>query len=235
VDRITRKELKTDKFREEVAHTFQYVGLHSHQMVRYGVIVVVLILAIVAWSYYSRQKAADRQSLLQAAMEIQNRQIGPDTGNEFLPTYPTVEARSEAANQAFDGLIAKYPGSTEAQVSYYYLGVVAADLGKLSDAEKYFKTASGGGHLDYASLAAFSLAHLEASLGKAAEGERLLRALIEKPTVFVSKDQAIIALAKMIAPVRPNEARKLLEPLRTSRSSAVSRTALTTLAEFPPQ
>jgi hypothetical protein len=146
-----------------------------------------------------------------------------------------VQARSDAANKAFSDLIAKFPGSAEAQVGNYYLGVIAADLGKVSDAEKYFKTASGGGDRDYASLAAFSLAHLEVSLGKPAEGERLLRALIDKPTVFVSKDQAIIALAKMIAPVRPNEARKLLEPLRTSKSSAVSRTALTTLAEFPPQ
>jgi predicted negative regulator of RcsB-dependent stress response len=168
-------------------------------------------------------------------MEIQNRQIGPDTGNEFLPTYPTVEARSDAANKVFNELIAKYPGSAEAQVGYYYLGIVAADLGKLSDAEKYFKSASDGGDRDYASLAAFSLAHLEASLGKSPEGERLLRALIAKPTVFVSKDQATIALARLIAPVRPNEASKLLEPLRTSKSSAVSRTALTTLAEFPPQ
>lgn len=235
MDRITRKELKTDKFREEVAHTFQYVGLHRNQMVRYGALVVVLILAVVGWSYYSRQKAVERQSLLHAAMEIQNRQIGPDTGNEFLPTYPTVEARSDAASKAFNDLIAKHPGSAEAQVGNYFLGVVAADLGKLADAEKYFKIASDGGDRDYASLAAFSLAHLEASLGKPAEGERLLRALIDKPTVFVSKDQAIIALARLIAPVRPNEAHKLLEPLRTSKSSAVSRTALTTLAEFPPQ
>ena len=227
--------IATDKFREEVAHTFQYVGLHRNQMVRYGALVVVLILAVVGWSYYSRQKAVERQSLLHAAMEIQNRQIGPDTGNEFLPTYPTVAARSDAANKAFNDLIAKYPGSAEAQVGNYFLGVVAADLGKLADAEKYFKIASDGGDRDYASLAAFSLAHLEASLGKPAEGERLLRALIDKPTVFVSKDQAIIALARLIAPVRPNEARKLLEPLRTSKSSAVSRTALTTLAEFPPQ
>ena len=235
MDRITRKELKSDKFREEVAHTFQYVGLHRNQMVRYGAIVVVLILAIVGWSYYSKQKSAERQSMLHAAMEIQNRQIGPDTGNEFLPTYPTVQARSDAASKAFNELIAKFPGSAEAQVGNYYLGAIASDLGKMSDAEKYFKLASDGGDSDYASLAAFSLAHLEASLGKPAEGERLLRALIDKPTVFVSKDQAIIALAKMLAPVRPNEARKLLEPLRTSKSSAVSRTALTTLADFPPQ
>jgi TolA-binding protein len=235
VDRITRKELKTDKFREEVAHTFEYVGLHRHQMVRYGAIVVVLILAVVAWSYYSKQKAAERQSLLHAATEIQNRQIGPDTGNEFLPTFPTVEARSAAAEKALNEVIQKFPGSAEAQVSYYYLGVIEADLGKPAEAEKYFKVAADGGDRDYASLAAFSLAQLEGSLGKTAEGERLLRALIEKPTVFVSKDQATIALAQLIATVRPNEARKLLEPLRTSKSSVVSRTALTTLAEFPPQ
>jgi TolA-binding protein len=234
VDRISRKELKKDKFREELASTVEYVGLHRQQMVRYGAVVVALVLAVLGWRYYSKQKAAERQSVLQAAMDVQNRQIGPDTGNEFLPTYPTVEARANAANKALNDLIAKYPGSDEAQIAYYFLGVAATDTGKMTDAEKYFKVACEEGNREYASLARYSLAHVEYTLGKPAEGERLMRSLIEKPTAFVSKDQATLSLAKLIGPARPNEARKLLEPLLTSKSSSVSRAALTAISEFPP-
>ncbi len=233
MDRITRKELKTDKFREEFAHTVEYVELHRRQVIRYGAIVLALILAVIGWRYHSKQKALERQAALHAAMEIQNRQIGPDTGNEFLPTYPTVEARATAAAKAFNDLIAKYPGTEEAQIAYYYLGVVSLDTSKMADAEKYFKIAAEGRNHDYASLAAYSLAHVEFSLGKPAEGERLLRQLMEKPTIFVSKDQATISLARLIAPTRPNEARKMLEPLLTSPNNAVSRAALAAAAELP--
>jgi len=235
VDRITRKELKADRFREEFAHTVEFVDLHRQQVVRYGAVVVVILLAVAGWHYYSKQKAVERQGVLQTALEIQNRQIGPDTGNEFLPTYPTVEARAAAANKAFNDVINKYPGSDEAQIAHYYLGVAAMDTGKAADAEKYFKVASEGGNREYASLASYSLAHIEFSLGKAADGERLLRALIEKPTLFVSKDQATIALAKLLGPTRPNEARKMLEPLLGSKISSVSRAALSAAGEFPAQ
>jgi DNA-directed RNA polymerase subunit F len=49
----------------------------------------------------------------------------------------------------------------------------------------------------------------------------------------VSKEQAQIALAQVLAKANPQEARKLLEPLRSERA-AISRNALTLLAELPP-
>jgi hypothetical protein len=48
----------------------------------------------------------------------------------------------------------------------------------------------------------------------------------------VSKEQAIIALAKLKAKDNPAEARKLLEPLRAEKRSAVSRAAITALNEI---
>ena len=90
MDRISRKELKKDKFREELASTVEYVGLHRQQMVRYGAIVVALVLAVLGWRYYSKQKAAERQSVLQAAMDIQNRQIGPSDGFVLQLTLATL-------------------------------------------------------------------------------------------------------------------------------------------------
>ena len=42
----------------------------------------------------------------------------------------------------------------------------------------------------------------------------MLRDLIAHPTIFVSKEQATITLARYLAPKKPAEARKLLDPLR---------------------
>lgn len=70
--------------------------------------------------------------------------------------------------------------------------------------------------------------------GRAADAEKILRDLMAHPTVFVSKDQAIVALARGIAPTRPDEARKLLEPLRT-QNGVVSQVAITAVGELQGQ
>ncbi len=48
----------------------------------------------------------------------------------------------------------------------------------------------------------------------------MLRSLMDNPTVFVSKDEATIVLAKMLAPSKPAESRKLLDPLRAKPGAA---------------
>jgi len=88
------------------------------------------------------------------------------------------------------------------------------------------------GNKAYASVARLSLAQLYQAQGKTAEAEKLLRSLMEEPTILVSKEQATIALGGLLAASRPEEARKLLEPLRTERS-AVSRSAISVLSEIP--
>ncbi len=57
---------------------------------------------------------------------------------------------------------------------------------------------------------------------------------MDHPTIFVSKEQATFTLATGISKTKPAEARKLLEPLRTSRSS-ISQAAITALAELAPR
>ena len=64
------------------------------------------------------------------------------------------------------------------------------------------------------------------------EAEKLLRALIDKPTAFVSKEEATIVLAQLLLRSKPQEARKLLEPLRNSRTT-ISVKAIATLGLIP--
>ena len=62
----------------------------------------------------------------------------------------------------------------------------------------------------------------------------ILREFMEDPTAMVSKEQAAVALAKLIAAKRPEEARKLVDPLTKEPRSAVQRAANSLLAELPP-
>jgi predicted negative regulator of RcsB-dependent stress response len=232
VDRITRKELKGDKFAREVGHTVEYIGEHRKQVIRYCIVGVVALAAVLGLVGYRRQQHKARRAALTAAVEIQQSPIGPPS-SEFIRSFPTEQERNGAAAKAFTDLVAKYSGSDEALIAAYYLGVAAAEQGKTLEAEKWLKNVAESGNADYASLAKLTLADLYRSQGKASEAEKLLRALIAKPSAFVSKEQATIALAELLAPSNPAEARKLLDPLSTTNRPAIGRAAMEVLSKLP--
>ena len=230
--RITRKELKKDVFAQEVGHTVEYVGEHRKQFIRYGSAALVIVLLAGGFYYYNKRQRAAREGALAAAMEIQRAPVGPAAGQETVKSYPTQQEKSKAELKAFTEVAAHYAGTDEGIIATYFLGTIAVDDGRLDEAAKLFKEVGDSKNENYASLAKFSLAHVYQSQGKAAEGEKLLRALMEKPTIFVSKPQATIALARMLAPTKPDEARKLLEPLRLEAGPA-ARAAFSILNALP--
>jgi predicted negative regulator of RcsB-dependent stress response len=230
VDRITRKELKQDKFALEVGHTVEFLGEHRQQAIRYGtaaLMVIVLVLGLLAWR---RHQHNARQEALAAALEIQSAQISP-TPVEGFKTFPTQQEKEKAAVKAFADVASRFSGSGEGDIATYYLGIIAAGQGNLAEAEKRFQEVVNEGSGRYAALAKLSLAEVYKARGKTAEGEKLLRSLIDKPNEFVSKEQATIALANLLASSQPAEARKLLQPLAASRTD-ISKVAINALSEL---
>lgn len=214
MDRITRKELKKDAFAQEVTHAVGYVSKHRRQFARYGLIALMVLLVAGAVYFFNKRQAANRAMALAAAMDIQQSPIGPANPNPAMKFFPTEAARDEAAIKAFTELAGSYSGSEQAAIAKYYLGALAAQQYRWNDAEKALKEASESKDAGYASLTLPVLADVYQAQGKTAEAEKVLRGLIEKPTAFVSKTQATIALARLLASSKPDEARKLLEPLR---------------------
>ena len=230
MDRLTRKELKTDKFAVEVEHTFEYVSAHRRDIVRYGSLgLAVALIAGGVWYHFSRQKAG-RQRDLAEALQVEGAPVGAST--PWAQSFPTQQAKHAEAIKRFAGVASKYSGTEEGLIAATYLGAIQAEEGRLAEAEKSFKLVADSGNRDYGSLAQLSLAQIYFSSNRAALGEKVLRSLIENPTVFVSKEQATVALARALAATKPAEARKLLESLKGERQ-AVSQIALTLLAELP--
>jgi hypothetical protein len=90
----------------------------------------------------------------------------------------------------------------------------------MSEAEKSFVATAMDSDEQYSSLAKFSLAQIYFADGRADLGQKTLQALIDRPTVFVTKDQATLALASHLAEKKPAEARKLLQPLLSKPGGA---------------
>lgn len=229
MDRITRKELKQDRFALEVGHTLDFLGEHRAQAIRYGAIALVVVLLVGGFFTWRRYQARTRQQALSAALDIQNAPVGPS--QEGIRSYPTAEAKDKALTAAFSDLAARYPATNEGVVAQYYLGAIAVDKGDLAQAEKQFRAASEAGSGNYAALASRALADVYVAEGKTADAEKILRNMMEHPTAFVSKDDAQLALARVLVHSNPTEARKLLQPLQTA-PGAVSQAASETLAEL---
>ena len=232
MDRITRKKLKQDEFAQDVGLTVEFLNEHRPQTIRYGVAglaAIVLIVGVVVWF---RHRGTERQAALTAALQVWQTPVGPAQEGMDRRPFPTDDEKQKAVIKAFSEVAAKYSGSNEAAVAEYYLGTSAANSGKLAAAEVAFKEAIDSGNASYGSLAKLALASVYKSEHRQAYGEKLLQSLIDKPTDFVSKEQATIALARYVAPTDPERARKLLTPLRTARPS-ISRIAAAELNALP--
>jgi predicted negative regulator of RcsB-dependent stress response len=231
VDRLTRKELKTDKFALELEHGVEYVTGHQAQVKKYGTIAAAVLVLVFGTYFFRSYQQGAREDALREALKVQDAQVA-NGSMEGMVFFPTQAEKDAAVQKALTGVATKYSGTSEGSVARYYLGTTAADKGDMAAAEKAFKDVADNGPSDYGSLAKMALAPIYKSQGKTAEGEKLLRDLIANPTIFVSKEEATIALGSYIGSSNPAEVRKLLEPLRTERSS-VSRAALSVLGELP--
>jgi predicted negative regulator of RcsB-dependent stress response len=229
VSRITRKELKSDKFALEVEHSITFFEEHKKEISRYGTIALAVAVLIVGYSIYSRHEHSAREQALAAAIRVQEAPVGQAAAGSL--SFPTQEAKDQEAIRVFSDLQSKYSGSAEGQIAQYYLGAVKADQGKLAEAEKVFSELADRGDKKYSSLAKLSLSQIYFGDGRDAQGEKVLRDLIDNPSEFVSKDQATISLARFLAPKKRAEALKLLEPLRT-QPGAVSQVALSLIGEL---
>ncbi len=234
MDRVTRKELKTDKFALEVGHAASLFEEHQKEIIRYGAIgLAAIALGFGYWIHRGHEHAAAEEQLAQAILE-QEAPAGPGTSATGGLVFPSEEAKQQQVTKDFTQIRSQYPGTTEAAIAAYYLGAIQADAGNLTEAAKTFQDAADHGDAKFSGLAKLSLAQICFSTGRDAEGEKILRGMMDHPTVFVSKAQATISLARYLANKNPAEARKLLKPLETE-TGAVSQEAITLLSQIGTQ
>ncbi len=206
---LTRKELKQDRFATSVEDSFLSLSLHKREVIRYGGAALAVILVVAGVWFYRTAQASVRQQALGEAMTTFTATVGnnPAPGT---PNFATEAAKDDAVVKAFTKITQDYSGSNEAYIAEYYLASKSADAGKPDDARKQFQDVISHANPSYAALAKYALAQVDISSGHAADGQALLKDLMDHPTDLISKNQATITYAKAIADSNPKEARKLL-------------------------
>jgi predicted negative regulator of RcsB-dependent stress response len=224
--------LKSDTFAVEVGQTLTFFEEHKQEVTRYGGIALAVVVLVAGYFWYSGRQHSKRQEALYRAIQVQETPVGAIQPGSVQRSFPTQEVKDEVASKAFADVQATYGGSEEGEIAAFYLGSIKADQGKLAEAEKLFKDVADRAGDKYSSLAKLALAQIYFADGRNDQGEAALKALINSPTPFVSKEQATILLARYIAPRKPAEAKQLLEPLR-SIPGAIGSAAITAYSEIP--
>ncbi len=228
---FSRKDLKTDKFAVEVEHTVDFFALHRSEVIRYGAIALAVMLLAVGIYYYRAHQHTVREEKLAAAMQVQEAQVSSAASPTGALTFPTEDAKRAEAQKAFTKVATEEGGSEEGYIAEYYLASMAADQGKLDEAKKRFQMVSDNAAKNFSSLAKLSIAQIAFSENRTSDGEKILRALMDKPTELVSKEQATFTLARNLTKSNPAEARKLLNGLVKTPGS-VSQVATGALADL---
>jgi predicted negative regulator of RcsB-dependent stress response len=231
VDRHLKKVVKSDEFKQQVWHSIDFVKDHRAEVQKYGVIALAVLVVAGGIYFYVNHQGDVREEALAHALRVDQGTVGSNTQAANLH-FDTQEDKDKAREKAFREVATKYPGTQEAAISLMNLGQAAVDKGDLAEGEKDFKTVADSAPSAYASQAALALAQLYDIEGRTADAEKLLDNLVKHPTVTVSKDEAELALARVKAKTDPAAARKLLEGLQTTQRTAVSKAAVSELAEI---
>ena len=228
---LTRKELlKQDKFTVEAEHTVNFLAAHKKEVIRYGTAALAVIAIVAAIFWYRGTQQTVREQVLGQALALAAAPVGQPAASG--PNFPTQAAKDDAVRKAFSKIVSDYSGSEEAYIAQYYLGSQDLSAGKVDDARKEYQNVADHASANYASLAKLALAQLDFAQNRTAEAESLLKDLMDHPTDLVSKTEATYVYARILAPTKPDEARKLLAQIAAEKTDA-SQIAVTAMNDLP--
>lgn len=221
---MTRHELKEqlehDRFTDAVSGAVVYARSHRENLIRWIIIGgIVLIIAGGAFWFMAYRNSV-RQQDLEAAFATLEAPVGAPS--QLGKSFSTQDAKNKASIKALQDVIAKDGGTRQGLIAQYYLGTLKAATGDVKGAQDDLENVANSSS-ECAPLAKIALAQIYTGENRTADAQKLLRDLIDHPADLVSKAQAQILLARLDETNNPQEARKLLQDLRTNTDPAVSR------------
>jgi predicted negative regulator of RcsB-dependent stress response len=217
-EHISRKELKTDEVRDTLAHGAEAVLSHQKLSIGLAVAAVVILAAIFGWRTYSERQNVKASAAYDDAMTaFQARVPGPGDppAGPGEVTYPNDSAKYTDAAKKFSDVAGKYPRTRPGILSKYYTALSDDRLGKDDQAKKLLQELTNNSDADFAAMSRFQLAQIEDRTGQGDDAAKLYQQVIDKPSLFVPKPVAMLALAQHYAQKDPTQAAKIFGQIKT--------------------
>ena len=230
--RFRRKDLKRDRFVEEVTERVEYFSAHRKQFIGGGVAVVVLLVGSVGYGGYVRQRRVNSQAALLSATTL----YGGVVTTESLPgvkTFATESDRVEQVTRALDKVILDYAGTASATGADYYSGLLDRERGNTTEAKAHFEAAMRGKGSEYPALARLALGGMLLDEGDLEAAREHFQQIVDNPTRTIPKERASIEVARTLVHSDPERARAMLSEIQAENSpaSALAADLLETLGE----
>lgn len=214
---MTRHELKEqlqhDQFTDAVSSAVGYASSHRQSLIRWSIIgAVIVVIAVGAWLYLRSQREARRQDLA-TALAVVDAQVGPP--NDYAKTYPTEDAKQDAAMKALSAVVSKDGGTKEGLIAQYYRGTLRVQKNDKAGAEADLKTVADS-NSEVAPLAKIALAQIYISEKKTIAAQGLLKGLVDDPKDLVSKAQAQVLLAQLDQTTDPQQSKNVLRGIENT-------------------
>ena len=228
--RFRRKDLKRDRFVEEVSEGVGFVAAHRNHFIVGGVAAVVALVGGVGYWSYASQRAVESRSALLKATALYSGVVS----DEDLPgvvTFSTSEERVERVTRALDQVSLDFAGTAAAAGAAFYSGLLDRDEGNLVEARSHFEQGMRGSGTEYPALARLALGDLLLQQGDAEAAREHFESVAANPTRTVSRDRAEIEVARTWISSDPGKARELLSAIR-DRNAATSQLVAELLDEL---
>jgi len=221
---ILRKDLKKDEIREKLVSGVESVA--SHQQALWIVIAgaLVVALAVLGWNSYAASQTAKASMALADATKIFQARIrtAGEPADPAEITYLDEKNKFTDADKKFLAVANQYGHTKPGQVAEYYAALSEVQLKQYADAEKNLNKVISGGDENLAGLAKFQLAEVYQRENKGSQAADLYKQLSDKPSVFVPKAMAMLALADYYRKTDPAQATKLYNQVKQEFPAAAA-------------
>ena len=213
---ILRKDLKKDEIREKLVSGVESVA--SHQQALWIVVTAALVVALAGfgWNSYARRQTAKASAALDDAMKVFQARISAagEPADPVEITYLDEKNKFTDANKKFLAVAGQYGRTKPGQMARYYAALSEVQLKQYADAEKNLSQVISGGDENLSSLAKYQLAEVYQQEKKGPQAVDLFKQLSDKPSVFVPKPMAMLALADYYRKTDPAQAAKLYNQVK---------------------
>jgi hypothetical protein len=211
--RTERHHLKQNEFASSTARMVGAVVENRDRVVLFvGAALVILVIGLGYWFWQDR-RASNAGALLGAALAVEQGTIAPPPtlpGVSQTPgTYPSEQARHEAALKAFQQVVDDYGSTREGLTAQYHVGVTLLALGRTAEADRAFQAAiDRAGDSIYGPMAKLGRAEVLIQSGKYDDAIKLLGELAADRDGPLPVDGVLMALARAYVKAgKPQDAR----------------------------
>ena len=217
--KFRRKDLKRDRFVEEVSHQVVFIRRHRKQFVAGAIVlVVVLVTGTGYWTYNRQQQQASQAALYDAIQNFHG--IVSDEPSPGSKTFSQESDRIQESEQSLNKVTLEFSNAQGATGAMYYLGLLDLEQGNRTEAISHFEQAARGSSAEYSALAKFSLGTVLLQEGDVDAAREHFQHLVENPTRTISRDQAYIEVARSYISSDSKRALEMLNELQAQNNPA---------------